>query len=252
MQFSTRYIIIFSVVLCLVSSTALSVAAVVLRNRQELNAQLDKQKSVLLAAKLMEPGDSLSAEEVLDRFSHIEAKVVDLESGKYVEGIDAAAWSFEDAPRVKPPANPAQIQEVPTQTQVFLVKEGDQVQQLVLPIYGKGLWSTMWGYLALDQDTTTVRGITFYKHGETPGLGGEIDNPKWKSRWSGRKIFDENGEVAIHVIKGAAGPPEQAPHEVDGLSGATITSRGVTYTLDFWLGPTGFGPYLKNFREGTL
>jgi len=101
----------------------------------------------------------------------------------------------------------------------------------------------------MDKDTTTIRGLTFYAHGETPGLGGEVDNPRWKALWPGRKAFDENWKPDIRVIKGQAGSPETDPHHVDGLSGATLTSRGVTNLLLFWLGDQGFGPYLQQFRQ---
>lgn len=120
---------------------------------------------------------------------------------------------------------------------------------LVLPISGKGLWGTLYGYLAVGADTNTIRGITYYNHKETPGLGGEVDNPVWKSLWPDRKIYDSDWNVAIKVIKGAADSPESDPYHVNGLSGATITSRGVTNMLQFWLGEKGFGPYLKAFRE---
>jgi Na+-transporting NADH:ubiquinone oxidoreductase subunit C len=121
--------------------------------------------------------------------------------------------------------------------------------KLVLPIVGKGLWSTMYGYLALDKDTRTVRGITFYEHGETPGLGGEVDNPKWKSQWDGRKAYDDEWNPEIKVIKGQAGPAAENPYEVDGLSGATLTSRGVGNLVQFWLSEDGFKPFLEQFRN---
>ena len=113
---------------------------------------------------------------------------------------------------------------------------------IVLPIKGYGLWSTLYGFLALDKDAVTVRGITYYQHGETPGLGGEVDNPTWKAKWPGRKAYDESWAPALRVIKGQAGPPSSSPHQVDGLSGATITSRGVNDMINFWLGESGFAP----------
>jgi Na+-transporting NADH:ubiquinone oxidoreductase subunit C len=107
----------------------------------------------------------------------------------------------------------------------------------------------LYGFVALRADFDTIHGLTFYKHGETPGLGGEVDNPRWRAKWADRKVFDENFDPAIRVIKGPAGPPEEAPFEVDGLSGATITSNGVTYLMQFWLGEDGFGPYLEKLRS---
>ena len=111
-----------------------------------------------------------------------------------------------------------------------------------------GLWSTLYGYVALEGDAQTILGLTFYQHGETAGLGGEVDNPRWKALWPGRKAFDEDWEPKIAVIKGSAGPPEEAPYQVDGLSGATLTCNGVTNALHFWLGEPGFGPFLARYR----
>ena len=127
---------------------------------------------------------------------------------------------------------------------VFFVKRpgSDKIQQVVLPIYGKGLWGTLWGYLAIKSDLETVQGITFFEHKETPGLGGEVDNPRWKSQWDGRKLFDENGAPASQVFKGPA--PSDNPYAVDGLSGATITSRGVTNLIRYWVSDDGYGPFL--------
>jgi Na+-transporting NADH:ubiquinone oxidoreductase subunit C len=129
------------------------------------------------------------------------------------------------------------------------VKDGE-LEALIVPISGQGLWSTLYGYIALAPDTNTIRGITFYQHAETPGLGGEVDNPRWKALWVGRKAFDKNGRPAITVKKGRAGPADTDPYNVDGLSGATITSRGVGNLVRFWLGDDGFGPYLKTQRAG--
>jgi Na+-transporting NADH:ubiquinone oxidoreductase subunit C len=122
------------------------------------------------------------------------------------------------------------------------------VETLILPIEGMGLWSTLRGYIALDHDANTIRGITYYEQGETAGLGGEVDNPRWKALWPGRKAFDSRWRPVIGVKKGAAGPPETDPHQVDGLAGATLTSNGVTNMLRFWLGENGFGPFLAQYR----
>ena len=126
--------------------------------------------------------------------------------------------------------------------------DAGDLEMIVLPIEGLGLWGTLYGFLALDADTTTVRGITYYQHKETPGLGGEVDNPSWKDKWPGRKAFDDDGEVSLAVIKGPARTAEHDPHRVDGLAGATITSNGVTNMLEFWLGENGFEPYLNRIR----
>ncbi len=119
---------------------------------------------------------------------------------------------------------------------------------VILQVWGRGLWSTMYGYLALDNDGNTIRGLTFYEHGETPGLGGEVDNPRWKAAWPGRRVFDTNNRPSLVMRKGGAGAPNQDPHGFDGLSGATITSRGVEHLLNFWLGEAGYGPFLAQLK----
>ena len=133
---------------------------------------------------------------------------------------------------------------------VFLVMVDGEVDQIVLPVYGKGLWSTLYGFLSLDADSRTVRGITFYKHAETPGLGGEIDNDDWKALWIGRVAMNDEYQPQIDVVKGVADPAETS--QVDGLSGATITSNGVEGLVNYWLSDDAFGPFLTRFRNGEL
>ena len=132
---------------------------------------------------------------------------------------------------------------------VYLLTEGDTIKQVVLPVHGYGLWSTLYGFLSLEGDFNTITGLRFYEHAETPGLGGEVDNPKWRAKWDGKKVFDEEGNVEIRVVRGYVDEKTaNAEHKVDGLSGATLTSNGVTNLLQYWLGDHGFGPYLKNMR----
>ena len=242
-QYSTKYIFGFSALICVVCSFMLSVTAVGLRARQEQNQRVDRNKNILQVCGLMQPGETLSATEIDERFKEIETKIVSLETGEYV---DAEQYD----PNAMNPAgdNLAGIQELPVNAEIYLVMKDGKPSTVVLPVYGKGLWSVMYGFLALDADGTTVRGLTYYQQGETPGLGGEVDNPKWKALWKGRKAFDATGKVAIAVIKGKAGSVEEDPHHVDGLSGATLTSRGVSNTLNFWLGERGFGPFLEKFK----
>ncbi len=252
-QFNALYTIKFSAIVCIVCSLLVSSAAVGLQGLQKRNAVLDKRKNVLMAIGEVKPGESISAEEVEKKFEHIEPLVIDLNTGEETD-IDPTTFDQQKAMKdpetsKKAPQNPAQVRRIPNHGLVYKVMDGDKVDMLVLPIEGKGLWSTLYGFLALDADTTTIEGITYYQHGETPGLGGEVDNPKWKSLWPGRQAYGDNWEPQIQVIKGQAGPPEQTPHKVDGLSGATITSRGVTHMLRFWLGENGYGPYLEKFRK---
>ena len=251
---STGYIVGFATALCGVCAIFVASAAVGLKDKQDANKVVDKQSKVLTVAGLMTDDEVLTAEEIQARYTkNIKARVVDLKTGEYVDDIDASTYDQRKATKDPArsevaPANPAQVTRVPHKGLVYHVVEGGQIKTIIVPIVGKGLWSTMYGFLAIEKDANTIAGITFYEHGETPGLGGEVENPRWQALWPGRKILDSKGAVAIQVIKGNAGSPADDPHKVDGLSGATITSRGVSATLAFWLGEPGYGRYLERFR----
>lgn len=251
MQRSAAYVLGFAAIVCVVCAVVVSSAAVALREKQEINSALYRRENVLVAAGIVEPGTSPGNEEIARLFEErIQARVVDLDTGEYAPDVDPLTYdqrksTTDPSTSERAPANRAQLQRLPNHALVYEVRnESGGLEMVVLPVEGKGLWSTLYGFIALRSDLRTIQGLTFYEHGETPGLGGEVDNPRWKSLWEGRKAFGEQGDVEIHVVKGPAGPPSEDPYEVDGLSGATITSRGVTYLVQFWLGPQGFGPYL--------
>jgi Na+-transporting NADH:ubiquinone oxidoreductase subunit C len=133
---------------------------------------------------------------------------------------------------------------------VYLVKKDGKLDQVILPIDGKGLWGSLYGFLALSDDLNSVRGITFYEHAETPGLGGEIDNPTWQAKWGGKKVYDKEGSVQLSLAKGVA--DQNNPHQVDGLSGATLTANGVTDLVQYWLGDDAFKKFLERLQaEGA-
>ena len=255
MERSNSYIIMFAAAVCLVCSVFVAFAAVTLKERQDENAVLDRQKKVLIVADLLEEKAKVAPQEVQALFDQwIVAKIVDLETGAYDDSIDAATYDQQRAlkdPQAskEAPENRAGLTRVPLRAQVYQVVDEGRIDKIILPIEGKGLWSTLYGFLALAPDTTSITGITFYQHGETPGLGGEVDNSSWKALWAGRRAFDEEWNPAIEIIKGIAGPPAEDPYAVDGLSGATLTCRGVNYLVHYWLGEQGFGRYLERFRS---
>ncbi len=258
---SVGYIIGFATVVCVVCSLLVSATATLLKDRQEMNQRLDKQMKVLSVSGLVEPGEKPSAEEVENLFSNrIDVVVVNMETGKADPDSDIDASTYDPDQAAKDSAlshevdrNPSKIVRVPNRIPMYVIKDEDgNPDQYVLPVQGMGLWGVLYGFLALDTDTRTIRGLTFYKHKETPGLGAEVDNPNWKAKWPGRLAYDDKWVPRIGVIKGPAGTPDEAPYSVDGLSGATLTSNGVTHLLRFWLGDEGFGPYLSNLRgEGS-
>ena len=136
-------------------------------------------------------------------------------------------------------------------SQVYLVQSPQgEIEKVILPIRGAGLWSTLYGFIALESDANTVAGLGFYEHGETPGLGGEVDNPRWIAHWPGKQVY-RDGDVALGLIKGSVDPSSpKARWQVDGLAGATLTARGVTNLVHFWLGENGFEPFLNNLKSG--
>lgn len=257
---STKYIVVFCTVVCLVCSIFVAGAAVLLKDRQESNKVLDRQKKVLTVAGLLAEDAQVSASEAQRLYqAHIRARVIDLATGDVDAKIDPVTFDMAAILGSDATSYSATGEEIgttgltrlPKKALVFEVVFGDAVEMVVLPIQGKGLWSTLYGYLAIDSNGNTIRGITFYAHGETPGLGGEVDNPNWKAVWSGRKAYNEKGEAAIEVIKGKAAGAAVAPHKVDGLAGSTITSKGVTRFTRFWLGPKGYGPFLARMQKGV-
>ena len=242
-------------VLCGVCSVLVAGAVVILKPKQAFNADIDFKKNVLMAAGMYKPGTDIN-----EVFKTVEPVVVDLQTGKIAEGVDVK--TFDAAKAEKDPAtvmalsksqDVAGIKKISRLQKVFLVKKDGAVDQIVLHVYGKGLWSTMKGFLALDKDAVTVRGFNYYAHGETPGLGGEVDNPKWISQWPGKKAYTEDMKPAIDVIKGVVSPGmANAEHKIDGLSGATITSVGVENTFQFWLSENGYGKFLNSVRNGEI
>lgn len=255
MQYSVQYIVGFAAAVCVVCALFVSVSAVSLKDLQTANKVLDRQKNVLSVSGLVESADDLSPQQVEQYFTDsIRARVIDLQTGQYVDDIDPRTFdqreeSKDPASSRKAPENPSKIPRVPNHALIYEVMEGDHIATIILPIQGMGLWSTLYGYIAISgDDTNTVEGITYYDQQETAGLGGEVANPRWKALWPGRKLFNASWQPALTVSKGQVGPPAEDPYRVDALSGATLTSNGVTNMLRFWMGEQGFGPFLSNLR----
>ncbi|MDT4291455.1 Na(+)-translocating NADH-quinone reductase subunit C [Methylomonas sp. MO1] len=238
--------------LCLVCAVLVSIATVALRPLQGYNKALDMKKNILDVAGLLEEGTDID-QAFAER---IESKIVDLKTGDYVDNINVDEYDQRKAAK-----DPAQNELIPVEkdiasirqkakyTKVFLVKKGDQLQSIILPINGYGLWSTMYGFLALEADAQTVQSINLYDQGETPGLGGEVVNPNWRALWKGKKVYSDKGEVALTLVKGGVDSSRpDSVYKVDGLAGATLTSRGVSNLIQYWMGAEGFATYLNKIR----
>jgi len=240
-----------AIVLCLLCSIVVSGAATILKPTQVANALLDKKNNILAVS-----GIDLNGKTVAEAFAQIETKVIDMATGDFTDAVDAETFDQRKASKdpefrvdLSGDQDIAQIGGRSKYASVYLVKGESGTEKIILPIKGYGLWSTLYGFIALENDANTVSGITFYDHKETPGLGGEIENKKWQASWQGKKIMGASGAPEIQLIKGAVSPDTpNADYKIDGLAGATLTSNGVTNLVRFWVGKDGFGPYLDKIR----
>lgn len=246
--------------LCLVASMVVSAAAVSLRPLQEQNAALDKQINIVQVAGVYEEGM-----DVAQAFEAFEPHVLELATGDFVDGEDIEGtvldpMTFDDraaaddltlsAPLDDDPAGIGRQADYVT---VYLLRNDDgSLDKVILPVYGYGLWSTLYGFMAIEADGNTIFGLQFYEHAETPGLGAEVDNPRWKALWSGKKLRTDEGEGELAITVAKAPPPQGREYFVDALSGATLTSRGVDNLVRFWMSERGFEPFLERVKAGEI
>lgn len=244
------------VALCLVCSVIVAGSAVGLKPLQQKNAALDMQRNVLDAAGILEPG--MDVVEIFEQ--RVETRLVnlnDFSTPESADGKDAIQYSprmaAQDADlstNLSKSEDTAGIGRREDVAQVYFINsEQGELETLVVHIRGYGLWGTMYGLLALESDLNTVRGINFYEHSETPGLGGEIQNPRWAANWEGKKLYDDQLEqVQIDVTKNVT----DEAHDIDALSGATLTSNGVENLIQYWFSDKAYGPMLEKIRKGEL
>ena len=250
--------LIVAVLVCLLCSLFVSLSAVILKPQQVANARYNEQVNIVMTAGLITPEQSNNKNLVTKIFNNIESKIVNLSTGKFSD-IDPQTFSLsktlsdsQTSSLLNAAEDIAGIKRLEDFTKIYIVKKHDQLDALILPIRGYGLWSTLYGYVALERDLNTVRGLIFYKHAETPGLGGEVDNLEWQNSWKGKKIFDAANTVKLNLVKGGVDPSAAAnitQYQVDALAGATLTSRGIDNLLIFWFSDKGFKAFLNNYKQ---
>lgn len=259
----TRTVIV-ALVLSVFFSVIVSTAAVTLKPLQVKNQNLNIKTNILSAADML-PQDA-SPEQIEELFSRFEVRLVSLKTGQYVEpayvGVEEpmkydmykAASDPELSTDIPADEDRAGIRRRPDVAKVYILRENGELKKVVLPIHGYGLWSTLYGFISLKGDANTIEGLGFYQHAETPGLGGEVDNPRWKAQWEGKMVYGEDmTEPQIRLVKGGVNEnTRNREHKVDALSGATLTSRGVENLINYWLGDRGYAHYLKNLRQGEV
>ncbi len=236
---------------CLVASMVVSSVAVSLRPTQEVNQLKDKQVNILQVAGVYDP-----EVDVAEAFSSFEPHVLELETGKFTDKFDVN--TFDDIAAADDPSTSVELTEDPAgigrkatyRTIYLLHNEDGTLDKAILPLHGYGLWSTLYGYIAVEEDGNEIYGLQFYSHAETPGLGAEVDNPRWKAQWNGKRLKDEDGNLAISVSKNA--PPQGEDYHIDALAGATLTTVGVDNLVRFWMGEEGYTPFLQNLKTGGI
>ena len=251
---SGKKTIFMAVAVCLVCSVIVASAAVGLRPIQAANQEADRIRNIVDVAGVAKPGQSAA-----DAFrENVEAQMIRLADGSESDALAVATFDIEKASKdpaisraLSKPEDPANIKRLPEYMPVYIVKdEAGAIQRLILPVHGAGLWSTLYGFLALEGDLNTIGGLKFYQHAETPGLGGEVDNPNWRAIWNGKLAFNEAGDPSIQLVKG--GVDHSAPgsaSKIDSLAGATLTARGVENLINYWLGENGYGPLIARLRN---
>ena len=235
----------------LLCSSLVASAAVVLKPRQAANALLEVRRNILEVAGLMEPGADVNA-----LFAMVESRLVDFETGTYVEDIDPdgfdpirAAKDPERGMAIPSELDVARIGRRAKYGLVYLVRKDSEVTRIILPVSGYGLWSTLYGFVALESDGNTVADIVFYRHAETAGIGDFVSQDAWRARWPGKRVYDDEGRLRLQVFKGrVAADDPLADYRVDGVSGATLTGNGVTNLIHYWLGDHGYGPFLRRVQ----
>ena len=239
---------------CLICSLVVSSSAVSLRDLQKENKLNDRRLKVLQVADIYDHKLSIS-----EQFLQLESKFIDFDTGRIFTEYNN--FNIDEYDQVKATKDSNLSKAIPASDDIAIIKNRENVgkiyilrddlkniDKLILPIRGYGLWGTLFGFIAIESDFNTVSGIEFYEHKETPGLGAEVDNPKWKTLWKGKKIYNDN-QVALKVIKGKVDDGDtMSMYKVDGLSGATITSRGVSNMVTYWFSDSGYANLLKELN----
>lgn len=240
-----------------VCSFFVSASVVMLRPIQLNNELLKRGGNVLALTGLLPAGEKVGDEQLLDLFKSLDARIIDI--GEAVLESEINPWTFDVRAAATDPdlsvAIPAGEDEASLgrrsrfQT-VYLVWKDGQLDRVVMPVRGAGMWSMIYGYIAVEADFNTIAGMVIYEQNETPGLGDMIAKPYWQSKWAGKKLFDEEGDLLFRVAEGPVqAGASGAEYEVDALTGATITANAVTAMMRYWFGPDAYGPLLEQWRR---
>jgi len=241
----------------LVCSSLVSAAVVMLRPIQLNNQMLDRSRNIMKLTGLVEEGLTPSDEEMLEMYLGMDVRILDIDESVFNNELDPL--SFDPRRAVNDPElgidipadqDRANLGRRSRYAPVYMVLVDGELDRLILPVHGTGMWSTIYGYVALESDLNTIAAATFYEQNETPGLGDQIMRPEWQAQWVGRRIYDEVGEFRFAVNHGKVEPGSSTwLYEVDALTGATVTADAVTGLMQYWFGPHGYRGFLEYLRS---
>lgn len=247
-------------VVALVCSSLVSAAVVILRPIQLNNQLLDQSRNIMQLTGLLPADVEIQDDELLQLFKNLDSRIVDIDAAAFDDSLDP--YTFDKRRAANNPelsvAIPAQLDTTGLGRRsrfspAFLVWQDDDFERIILPMRGNGMWSTLYGYIALESDLSTIAAAVFYEQNETPGLGDQVTRPDWLAQWQGRQLYDDQGEIRFAVAGGRVDPDSSsAAFEVDALTGATVTADAVTGLVHYWFGPHGFQPFLDRLREERL
>ncbi|WP_455221364.1 Na(+)-translocating NADH-quinone reductase subunit C [Kaarinaea lacus] len=248
-------IVVFAVALA--CSVLVSTASITLKPIQLLNQKVERSRNIVALTGLVPAGKKLSNDEILQVVEQLDVRVINLDTGEFDSSIDPEKFDARTAvkdPELSvaiPPADDlARLGRRTRFAIVYLVWKEDTLQRIIMPISGQGMWSTLYGYLAVEPDLNTIAAVTFYEQAETAGLGDQITRPDWQAKWQGRQLFNNQGEVSFRVAAGSVQEGSAAArHQVDAMSGATVTGESVTRLVEYWFGPNGYQAFLSHLQS---
>jgi len=247
-------VVLLTAVVC---SSLVSAAVVVLRPIQLENQMLERSRNIMQLTGLLPPDRVIGDDEILDLYKSIDLRIINIDAASYDSGIDPGTFNQRRAQNdpelsvaIPTARDQARLGRRSRYALVYLVWNEDRLDRVILPVHGSGMWSMLYGYIALEPDLNTIAGMTFYEQNETPGLGDQITHDYWLEKWTGRQVYDDQGNPRFRISEGTVEPGSaNAEFEVDALTGATVTANAVTALVHYWFGPHGYQPFLLALRE---
>ena len=254
---SPRKAILVVLLTALVCSSLVSAAVVILRPIQLNNQLLERSRNIMQLTGLLAGDQYPSDEDLLSLYRGLDVRMVDIDGAVFIDDIDPntfdkrrAAGDRELGTAIPAGEDRANLSRRSRFAPIYMVWHDDELERVILPIRGSGMWSMMYGFIALESDLNTIADATFYEQGETPGLGDQITRPDWLVQWRGRQIYDPAGELRFAVSEGVVEAGSLAAlHQVDALTGATVTADAVTGLVHYWFGPHGYRGILEHMLE---